>query len=404
MCILLQESVNADSLDPRSSNKTPASLTPRFTYPIFGEAEKIFGYKNLSVDITFAGDSLLSLLEIKWDLCIKQSLDIEVEDLDAAVSDYLGDDVLRDRSSWETAISEQGSFVPAGSKIKEYVIKGVSYVIYKSSTRDQNYSEQLGRMQIFSMLYIEGASLIDIEDDRFDVFTIYVSTQGRFEFVGYCTCYKYYFFDKIRHSFDFIRYRISQFVILPNHQTHGHGGRLYDAITDMCLNELQILEVTVEDPSEAFDDLRDRRDLVRIIRDNDVAQTLSKLPVSSDWFNSTQRRLKIAPKQFARLVEMLALQTLEKRDLKQCKLYKYLVKSRLYKKNRDVLAELNGDQRREKVEETYQAQIADYERLWQGLEGVPRLTKHAHVNTGDTASTDVQDPMEEAMTKRPRYT
>jgi histone acetyltransferase 1 len=34
-------------------NKTIASFNPKFTYPIFGEEERIFGYKGLKISLRF---------------------------------------------------------------------------------------------------------------------------------------------------------------------------------------------------------------------------------------------------------------------------------------------------------------------------------------------------------------
>src|SRR5947207_4385493 len=47
--------------------KIIASFHPKFTYPIFGEEERIFGYKGLQVNISFACHDLISHVDIKWE-------------------------------------------------------------------------------------------------------------------------------------------------------------------------------------------------------------------------------------------------------------------------------------------------------------------------------------------------
>ena len=65
----------------------------------------------------------------------------------------------------------------------------------------------------------------------------------------------------LRHT---CRSRISQFVILPPFQRGGNGSLFYNSIFDHYLKEPQTIEITVEDPNEAFDDMRDLNDLARL--------------------------------------------------------------------------------------------------------------------------------------------
>lgn len=379
-------------------------LSPQYTYTIFGETERIFGYKGLSIDISLAADSLLTLLEVKYSERIPESSGVEVEDLDATISGYLPEDVFRSRTRWaETCNETEASFSPMGDNLESYEIDGVTFFIYKVSLENEGFAPFLERMQIFSILYIEGASLIDSTDSRFDVYTIYSKIEGRYEFVGYCTCYKYYFFDRHHHSFDFIRYRISQFVVLPNHQSKGHGGHLYDTIIESCRVDESILEVTVEDPSEAFDDLRDRRDLIRLTRERVFDDPEFSLPLSKDWVQTVRRQQKLAPRQFARLVEMNLLERLDKRDKHRQTLFRQFVKARLFKKNLDVLAELPRTERVEKLQETFDGQIEDYRRLLDGLK-INDTSKKSLFSNRKVASfgkTD-DDMMDKAMTKKAR--
>lgn len=59
----------------------------------------------------------------------------------------------------------------------------------------------------------------------------------------------------------------SQFVILPPYQQEGHGSALYAAVYQHVLGAGHIAELTVEDPAEAFEDLRDRNDLKMLLAD-----------------------------------------------------------------------------------------------------------------------------------------
>ena len=344
------------------------TLKPQFLYAIFGETEKIFGFKGLSINLTLAADSLLTLLEVSYAERIPAHLNVESEDVIGTLLEFLPPDTFLTRSEWlQAAKRSHMSFMPQGDLKHSYTRNGQTFKIFKSSLADTSFTKVFGRMQIFSLVYIEGASLIDSSDDRFDVWTLYRDNKGCYDFVGYSTCYRYNFFDKIQHSLEAIRYRVSQFAILPNHQSQGHGGHLYDAIYRYCQEDAKIAEMTVEDPSEAFDDLRDRRDLAKLsqlhVFDDEACTTLP----SKDWIRRTQQTHKIAPRQFIRLLEMSFLTKLDKRDKTAEQALKMMIKARLFKKNKFVLAELEPSERLAKLEETYQSQVSDYHRLLSGL-------------------------------------
>ena len=196
------------------------------------------------------------------------------------------------------------------------------------------------------------------------------------------------------------RARISQFMILPSHQRHSHGAHLYAAMTKVFLASPECTEITVEDPNEAFDDLRDYCDYTRLLAngtfdqiklstDLDPKLTATKVgvrvPTSSlvDVFLLKSLRLKnkIAPRQFYRLVEMHLLSQIpphirqagparltqraksKNKDDRALYYWRLLVKQRVYKKNKDVLMQLEHLDRIDKVEQTVGEISGDYERL-----------------------------------------
>ena len=76
-------------------------------------------------------------------------------------------------------------------------------------------------------------------------------TESRYVTIGYLSVYNYYAFPDKKRS------RISQVLIFPNYQHAGHGAELVEAIyRDACRSE-NIVDVTAEDPSPEFINLRD---------------------------------------------------------------------------------------------------------------------------------------------------
>lgn len=200
------------------------------------------------------------------------------------------------------------------------------------------------------------------------------------------------------------RARISQFLILPSHQHHSHGSHLYAAMTNTFLASPTCTEITVEDPSEAFDDLRDYCDYTRLLANGTLGQiklstnidpklTAKKIgvrvPTSKlldvPLLESLRKKNKLAPRQFHRLVEMHLLSQIapharqagtarltqrgrtSDQDDRTFYYWRLLVKQRVYKKNKDVLMQLEHLDRIDKVEQTVGEVIGDYERLLRGM-------------------------------------
>ena len=164
-------------------------------------------------------------------------------------------------------------------------------------------------------------------------------------------------------------------------------------------------EITVEDPNEAFDDLRDYCDYARLTSNGtfsqmkmnvDIDPKLSanrvgvRVPTShlldKSLLEKLRRKNKIAPRQFYRLVEMYLFSNIAPHarqagasrltqrgrasnlDDRTFYYWRLLVKQRVYKQNKDVLIQLDRGERGDKVEQTVGEIVGDYERLLRGIE------------------------------------
>ena len=294
-------------------------------------------------------------------------------------------------------------------------------------------------MQIFISFFIEAGTPLSTTDadwtlDRWTVYFVYEkntkslnTSVSPYSFVGYATTYRFYTFRPRYQTASEIspktitsdtvlpldkeisaaevpsRLRISQFLILPPYQSSGHGSALYNAIYSEALADSTIQELTVEDPSEEFDVLRDINDWKVLeprfaaahIKINteplDPAQRrrFTRLPtlklLSIETLKSIRSDTKIAPRQFARQLEMylLSLVPFSHRAAGGANLTKLLIqksrtsdpydkfyywwrlilKQRVFKKNRDILLQLEGDERHRRVDEAARAQEDEYEKL-----------------------------------------
>lgn len=90
------------------------------------------------------------------------------------------------------------------------------------------------QLQFFVELFIEGASVIDFEDPKWDLNLFYKNSR----LVGFATSYRFLFFP------DSIRMRISQFLIFPPFQKQKLGTFFYGQLADSYRLNNEIMEIT----------------------------------------------------------------------------------------------------------------------------------------------------------------
>ncbi|KAK9469640.1 acyl-CoA N-acyltransferase [Lipomyces arxii] len=396
------------------------AFNPKFTYPIFGEAEAIYGFKELEIELKLGSASLIPFLKVTYSAKLEDKAKLatviredkrlrqqeqgedqeEVKDEDekdkekdkdnndpeATLRKFLPHDAFSDEKAWLDEVGKaETEFTPPGVLMSSYSHDNKSYEVWKAPISDPLQQVLHYRMQIFVLLLVEGGSYIDATDDRWWIYTLYEkSSEGKYTFAGYSTVYSYLWYKNAEtytlfgesdnnSSNGFVNFyqrkRISQFMILPPFQGQKHGPRLYNILMDEFCNDPMVKEVTVEDPNVAFDDMRDRCDMQRldklgVWKDDGFTDA----PVSKAWIAQMQEKTKIIPRQFLRCVEMALLRRVNKRNREAYRQYRLQVKQRLFKHNREALKDLDKWQRIEKLNETYKSIELDYYRL---IEGIP---------------------------------
>ncbi|MCJ1319997.1 histone acetyltransferase 1 [Xylographa vitiligo] len=419
------------------SPKALSTFHPQFTYSIFGDEERIFGYQGLNVKLRFAAHDLYPHVSISSDAKFKTVGDTKATDILEILKEHLPSYAFQKSSSFKTRVQEDASasiFTPPGKLIESYTSRGRNFEIWCGEPTDAPVRLLLERMQIFISFFIEGGTPLLLDDQewtlaRWRVFFVYEKlpsppspTISAYSIVGYSTSYRFLTFQPTLPSpkpqpFIFpppplpissfpSRARISQFLILPPHQSHSHGTHLYTAMVRTFLADPACTEITVEDPNEAFDDLRDYCDHARLLANGTLAQiklhtnldpkaTAKRIGVrvpsakllDKPLLRSLRLENKLAPRQFDRLVELHLLSQIpaHNRQAGTARLtqrakatdegdrayyyWRLLVKQRIYKKNKDVLIQLDRAERIDKVEEALGEQGGDYERLLRGMEG-----------------------------------
>ncbi|GJN68978.1 histone acetyltransferase 1 [Purpureocillium lilacinum] len=424
----MQEAGSALSItlvSPTASGVKPvATFHPKFTYPIFGDDEKIFGYKDLKISLRFRANDMRPHVHTTYSKKLKPAPGVEEP------TNVVG-------------VLDEGHHLPKIAFVKGSDFENGQYEVWRGSLDDAAVRQLNTRVQIFVPLFIEGGTYIgqdtesespdiNISDaDRWTLFFLYKTQPSDIEpgkksyiFVGYSTVYRFFFFQpptppqSPREDWELpeghmdlaelpCRTRLSQFIILPPFQGQGNGHLLYKTIFDYYHKHPQTHEFTVENPSEVFDDLRDICDLTflntmpefQALR-LDSSVTIPKsgpmpaLILGADTLEDVRKKAKIAPRQFARVLEMHLMSQLPpsvrpsldldaivpeptKADKHKERLWQLIVKQRLYKHNRELLAQIDQSERIEKLRETLTGVELEYARV---LAAHERAMSHAETS------------------------
>lgn len=418
-----------------------ANFNPVFTYPIFGDEEAVFGYKGLDISLSFASHNLKPHVDISWDEQWEQRGDIKASDVRGALEEFLPPSAFEDESQPRAlSASAAAKFSPPGDRLCSYRVGDRNFEIWCASLADPLAKEMMENAQVLVPLFIEGGTELQLDHDwvanRWKVFLLYqvhekASGTTPYSLAGFATSYRVFTIPDDRNQFGspeslalldpsetdvdgFLsfcsskdtmksplelpsRERISQLLILPPYQNSGHGPQLYNAMYEHLIAPGNILELTVEDPNEAFDDMRDVADLIHLRENNDdfaslaintnvdIAEMKQDGNVPTDDIVDGAARLrikkasKIMPRQISRLFEMQTLSKIpqsnrsmnrisrkEKSSNAMDRAYFYwrlYVKHRLFSANYDTMKDMEREERIEKLEATVNNVQDDYDRL-----------------------------------------
>lgn len=435
----------------RADGSVSAAFAPSFTYPIFGDEEVIFGYQDLGITLSFAAHDLRPHLSVRSGKKFKAQGEVRPTDIEAAFEDFLPRQAFTTASREEALRDDNAAhFTPPGSKVHEYSRDGKQFELWCASLADDRARGLLENIQALVPMFIEGGTLLELDQDsstkRWKVFFLYQVDQP-YSLIGYGTSYRVFALPDRRTGMqpdldlfsirsgsdqDFVaalaaptnvtspldfpsRERLSQFLILPPFQGSGHGQELYNGMYWQLISPSNIREFTVEDPNEAFDDLRDYCDLVNLrARNAEFAALRITTNVPADKLKAEQHipmslivdgqtregvraQSKIMPRQFDRLVEMHTLSFIPAANRSRNRitrkekssnehdrayyLWRLFVKQRLYVHNIDTLSQVEREERIEKLEAALDSVQEGYVAL---LEKIDARTKNEHVNGGSS--------------------
>uniref|UniRef100_A0A146LDP9 Histone acetyltransferase type B catalytic subunit n=1 Tax=Lygus hesperus TaxID=30085 RepID=A0A146LDP9_LYGHE len=315
--------------DPTSLDD-PKVFHPAMSHQIFGEDEKIYGYKNLKISIYYSAAHLNIYVGVKHDETAPTCSPPNIEKL---LFEKYETPYTSNLDEYEKNLDKEISFKPPGTMLKSFKLEGhveptSNFEIYYCTSQTPEWLDYHTRVQTFILWFIDAASYIQV-DDHWKFFTLYekyispVSKEPQYAFVGFTTVYEYYAYPAN------IRPRISQMLILPPFQKQGLGAILLNSIYEHYSTVKEVLDITVEDPSNDFQYTRDYVDCCHCRKLSSFSKEMLMGRYSDVMAKEARANFKINKKQARRVYEILRLYYTNRNNEKEFTAYRLCVKKRL---------------------------------------------------------------------------
>ncbi|XP_028158582.1 histone acetyltransferase type B catalytic subunit [Ostrinia nubilalis] len=321
---------------PEDIENDEVSFGPEMCHQVFGENENIFGYTDLHIRLYYSAASLQTYLGIEYTDKIEPSKSdgMKADDVEGALKKVLAPGYVTNLDRFVSLLEKDKSFTPHGRLLHAFSVtphdggEKRTFEVYYSETSTPGFLAFHERLQTFLLWYVDAASFIDVDDDQWTFFTVfekYQSAEGawRYAAAAYATVYRYYAYP--RH----LRPRVSQVLTLPPARKLGLCANLLQAIYSHFVIIPEVVDITVEDPSQDFQRIRDYVD----------AKNCESLPAfqpaklvqgfSSEMASQACAKFKINKKQARRIYEILRLKNTNTSDKTAYLNYRLDVKNRL---------------------------------------------------------------------------
>lgn len=101
-----------------------AAFQPEMAHQIFGETEKIFGYKDLRVQLYYNAGSLNVYFDTKYSAKLtSEEHHIKPDDISLLITDKFTGGYITDLTEFLSTIEKDEKFQPYGEKLNEFQVK-----------------------------------------------------------------------------------------------------------------------------------------------------------------------------------------------------------------------------------------------------------------------------------------
>ncbi|XP_062199717.1 probable histone acetyltransferase type B catalytic subunit [Phragmites australis] len=310
------------------------SIQPFDLNHFFGEDGKIYGYKNLKINVWISEISFHGYAEISFEETSDGGKGIT--DLKPVLQNIFGENLV-----------EKEEFLQTFSKECQYISNVVinGNVIKHDGSNESDPAVEIVQVELqgaaaflysrlvpLVLLLVEGSTPIDIGEHGWEMLLVVKkptqeSSVSKFQLLGFAAVHNFYRYPEST------RLRVSQILVLPPYQGEGHGLCLLEAINSIAQSE-NIYDVTIEDPSDYLQYVRSSIDCLRLLTFDPIKSVLcatvsslketnlSKRTCSlrmvppADLTETVRQKLKINKKQFLRCWEILIYLNLDSENQK----------------------------------------------------------------------------------------
>jgi len=318
---------------PDDLNDESLTFRPEMSHQVFGEKECIFGYSDLKIKIYFAAASLVPYLSITY--AKKVDLPgVKADELRITLMESLGLKFVTNKDMFILDMAEDEKFHPFGELIHSATVKKEEdnservFEVYMCDVFDKEFLRYHSRLQSFLIWFVDAASFVDTDDDRWRFFVVYEKykrSDGKtmYASAGYTSVYEYYAYPEN------MRPRMSQVIVLPPFRRLGLCSFMVEAVYKYYARIPKVIDITVEDPSEDFQRVRDFVDCVRCMELPVFSDEKLKGGFTAEMEEEARKKLLINKKQVRRIYEILYLNSISESNEKEFKEYRLTVKRRL---------------------------------------------------------------------------
>ncbi|VVC29550.1 Acyl-CoA N-acyltransferase,Histone acetyl transferase HAT1 N-terminal [Cinara cedri] len=310
-----------------------AAFYPDMTYQVFGNVEKIFGYKDLVIKMYYAACSLKLYINISYSSKVNpEQFGVTADNIMDKLKSYISPSFFTNIDLFEKCLEDESRYKPFGIQLDQFFlnIKDEKQVfeVYVVEGENSLFKEYFDQLQTFVLWYIDSSNFIDIDDTKWTIFIIYEIFKNEngdkcYSPVGYSTVYEYYAYP------DKIRPRISQMLILPPFQRKGLCAKLLNSLYKHYATKADVVDITVESPNDEFQLIRDFVDVDNFHRLGTFDKEKFKKLHYKKMVEEFKDLYKINQKQIRRVIEIILLEVTNRFDKEEYKKYKDFVKSRL---------------------------------------------------------------------------
>ncbi|KAJ6255448.1 histone acetyltransferase type b catalytic subunit [Anaeramoeba flamelloides] len=311
-------------------------FSPDFTHQFFGPQESIFGYKNLSIILSFTPSASYCLFELKHDgsLQLQQTQALGTPDIRGKIAPYFPKDcfLTTKRRFTEQVNNEKNknTFEIPGKIVKRFQLGKQTFVITMGTFQDPDFVMYFERIQHFILWFCDGSSTLDVTDTNWRVWIIFEENQDQekkesknenenekdlyFTFVGFSYAYLFtlpnndIFKQKQINMQEILqsRLRISNFLILPAFRDIGISAYLLRSIYEYSFNSHQIdskkkekeiekekeMEKSKENEKRKEKKFNDNSFAISQITTEDPNETLQNVRSAFDLWNYSSLKIK----------------------------------------------------------------------------------------------------------------